>query len=340
MKTNKTYRSLLDKSINSMLSAIEIYNKPNFFYREETFAILAVNSWELLLKAHLLKCNSYNMKCLYRMEFIKKKNGENSTRKKPALNRTGNPVTLGIFEVIYKIEKSVKFSSNLKASIESIVELRDNAIHFHNEKHISKELQELGFACIKNYMGIIKKWNLDINLSNYNFYLMPLAYIDANVEADAIITDEVDKYLNFVKRKVVNSDNTDEDFTIAISIDINFNKSNSFEGLAMKYDPNGIGISINEEDTRKKYPMTYANICQKLKERYELCKLDKDFHKRMKLIKENANLFYFRKLDTSKEKSSGQGFYSTNIWQELDKFYLKKAKKNSLNIAQQSLQLK
>ena len=44
MKINKTYRSLLDKSINSMLSAIEIYNKPNFSYREETFAILAINS--------------------------------------------------------------------------------------------------------------------------------------------------------------------------------------------------------------------------------------------------------------------------------------------------------
>lgn len=51
MKVNKTYRSLLDKSIGSMLSAIEIYNKPAFHNREEVFAILAVNSWELLLKA-------------------------------------------------------------------------------------------------------------------------------------------------------------------------------------------------------------------------------------------------------------------------------------------------
>ena len=30
MKINKTYRSLLDKSINSMLSAIEIYNNSRF----------------------------------------------------------------------------------------------------------------------------------------------------------------------------------------------------------------------------------------------------------------------------------------------------------------------
>ena len=51
MKKNPIYESLIDKSIGSMLPAIEIYNKPDFKYREETFAILAINSWELLLKA-------------------------------------------------------------------------------------------------------------------------------------------------------------------------------------------------------------------------------------------------------------------------------------------------
>lgn len=43
-------KAFLDKSINSMLSAIEIYNKPNFSYREETYAILAINSLNYCLK--------------------------------------------------------------------------------------------------------------------------------------------------------------------------------------------------------------------------------------------------------------------------------------------------
>src|SRR5690606_27777190 len=108
MKTNKTYRSLLDKSINSMLSAIEIYNKPDFNYREETFAILAVNSWELLFKAQLLKSFKYNMNSLYEMEFVKKKNGENSTRTKPKTNRAGNPMTISLFETVNRLDKSGK----------------------------------------------------------------------------------------------------------------------------------------------------------------------------------------------------------------------------------------
>jgi len=46
---------LLEKSIQAVLSAIELYNKPIFSYREESFSILMVNAWELLLKAKKLK---------------------------------------------------------------------------------------------------------------------------------------------------------------------------------------------------------------------------------------------------------------------------------------------
>lgn len=65
MNKNPIYESLIDKSIGSMSSAIEIYNKPEFKYREETFAILAINSWELLLKARLLKLNNYRVNSIY-----------------------------------------------------------------------------------------------------------------------------------------------------------------------------------------------------------------------------------------------------------------------------------
>ena len=41
-----------------MISAIEIYNKPSFAYREEAFTILALNAWELLIKAKLLSVNN------------------------------------------------------------------------------------------------------------------------------------------------------------------------------------------------------------------------------------------------------------------------------------------
>ena len=110
MRVNQTYRSLLDKSVNSMLSAIEIYNKPNFSYREETFAILATNAIELLFKAQLLRVCSYKIKHLFVMEPVIKKDGTaHKIRKKPKLNRSKNPTTIGLFEVIKKLEDLLRF---------------------------------------------------------------------------------------------------------------------------------------------------------------------------------------------------------------------------------------
>lgn len=45
---------LLENSISAALASIEIYNKPDFKYREQSFTILNINAWELLLKANAL----------------------------------------------------------------------------------------------------------------------------------------------------------------------------------------------------------------------------------------------------------------------------------------------
>jgi hypothetical protein len=55
---------LLQTAEAALISAIEIYNKPAFAYREETFAILALNAWELMLKAKLLSLNDNDQRCL------------------------------------------------------------------------------------------------------------------------------------------------------------------------------------------------------------------------------------------------------------------------------------
>ena len=153
MKINKTYRSLLDKSIASMLSAIELYNKPNFQYREETFAILAVNAWELLLKAIILRQNRYKLRSLYVLKPCINKDGTKSTtRKYVDKNRSGNPKTISIMETLSILDNQKYLPTNLRDNIEALIELRDNSIHFANMDDISRQIQELGFACIKNYI--------------------------------------------------------------------------------------------------------------------------------------------------------------------------------------------
>jgi hypothetical protein len=323
MRVNATYRSLLDKSIASMLSAIEIYNKPNFGYREEAFAILSVNAWELLFKARLLQNGRYNMRSIYQMEFIPKKDGTISKRKRPKSNRCGNPSSISIYEAIKRLKTDETLPTNLTESIESLIELRDNAIHFVNTQDVTKQIQELGFANIKNYISIIKKWSIEIDLSSYNFYLMPLAYVDSRMEADAILTSEVENYLSFIKSKIENQDSTDTDFDIAISIDIDFKKGSSFESLPFRYDPDGVPIALNDNDWRKRHPWSHAQLIEKCKERYTDFKYNNDFHRIMKGIKNNPKLHHSRKLDPDNKKSPVKPFYSPNVFKELDKHYTK-----------------
>lgn len=58
-------KELLDRAIAAMVAAIDVYNKLDFRYRAESFTILALNAWELLLKAKWLAMNRNRLSSLY-----------------------------------------------------------------------------------------------------------------------------------------------------------------------------------------------------------------------------------------------------------------------------------
>jgi hypothetical protein len=87
---------LLQNSEAALISAIEIYNKPTFAYREETFTILALNAWELLVKAKLLSVNNNDQRCLYVYFSPKTKGGSLSKKRQVKRNRSNNIMTMGL----------------------------------------------------------------------------------------------------------------------------------------------------------------------------------------------------------------------------------------------------
>lgn len=68
-------QELLDRAVAAMVAAVEIYNKPSFPYRVESFAILAINGWELLLKAKWLADHHNSVRSLFVQERRRNKNG-------------------------------------------------------------------------------------------------------------------------------------------------------------------------------------------------------------------------------------------------------------------------
>jgi hypothetical protein len=94
----------VDKSAAAITAAVEVYNKPAFPYREETFAILALNAWELLVKPKVLKDANNAPSSLRIYETRPTKTGAKSKKQYVKHNWAGNPQTISLHACITRLE--------------------------------------------------------------------------------------------------------------------------------------------------------------------------------------------------------------------------------------------
>lgn len=168
---------LVEKATHAAVAAIEVYNKPGFKYREETFAILMLNAWELLLKARILKENRSKLRSIEVWE-SKPTNKGKSSKLAPKKNRAGNTMTIGVLPAANMVKGYTKYSIDDYAieNMSLLMEIRDNAIHFLNVgRDLHKRLQQVGAAALRNFAFAAKSW-FDCDLSQYQFALMPVAF--------------------------------------------------------------------------------------------------------------------------------------------------------------------
>jgi hypothetical protein len=120
---------LVDKAIDAAIGAIEIYNKPSFRYREETFAILMLNAWELLLKARILKENGNQLRSIEVWEQKATKAGLPSKKLSPKRNRAGNVLTIGVAAAANLVRGYSKneIDQHVVENLSLLMEIRDNA---------------------------------------------------------------------------------------------------------------------------------------------------------------------------------------------------------------------
>ncbi|MDB9999122.1 DUF3644 domain-containing protein [Porticoccaceae bacterium] len=321
-------RLILEKSIAAMLSAIEIYNKPDFKYREEIFSVLCINSWELLLKAKVLNLASNKLASLYLMEYRNLKTGEKSTVLRPKKNRSGNPMSISLFEA-YRIITEEYGVRNEKAVIDNLTaltEIRDNSMHFVNDDpFLSKKIQELGSASLQNYLHLVSDWFGDV-LSGYNFYLMPISFFRDFGEATGIsLNSNERKVLDFIKNseEQYDSDECVGTYNLTLRIDVKFQKVKSSSGMPVKItnDPNATIVRFSEGDITDKYPWDYKVLTTRLSKRYDNFKINNTYHKLRLELEREANLAYVRFLNPKNPKGGSKKFYSPNIQREFDRHY-------------------
>lgn len=328
MRINKLYRSLIDKSVDCMMSAIEIFNKPDFKYREGSFAILAVNSWEMLLKAQVLAFNSMRQNSIFVWEPKPLKDGSKSKKLRvKVLNRAGNPKTISIIEAMRFLSQKNALPKRIEQNLELLIELRDNSIHFLEDPiGLSQYIQGVGMACVENYVTYIHQYQIPINLAKYNLFLMPMGLITEHQVKGISLSSASKNYVNLIKSVLDNYNNDDNDpFGIVISVDIKLAKGKiDIPGSGVSYDPNGIPISLSEDTMLDKFPWPYNEVVNRCRIRYSDFKQGKKFNTIMRGIKQKKKLYYERKLNPQNTNSAKTGFYSANILKELDKHYTKR----------------
>ncbi len=314
---------LIDKSVASIISAIEIYNKPDFSYREEVFSILLVNSWELLLKAKVLKDNKNKVSSIQVPSKTKTKTGVPIKRFYPKENRSGNPMTLEIFKLI----ELLKLPKVVKANLEAIIEIRDNSIHFYNsDKYLSKKIQEICTASLKSYLEFISSW-FSYDMNKYNFYLMPISFFHPyeiesfSVNKQTVQEKNLLKYFKSKERKNPYVENSPHNFSL--NLITKFEKG-STGTTTVRIGKKGAPIFVSEESLFKtKYTISYKDLVLSFNSRYSNFKQNNAFYKIMGEIKTKDEFCKFSYLDPVKKSGSKKSFFCSEVYKEMDKHYKK-----------------
>jgi len=147
------WKNLVEKSAAAYCAAIEIYNKPVVLHREETFSILAVSAWELLLKARLLKEAENDVMAIYETEPVRKRDGTAAKRKKIKRSRAGNPLTITLGVAIRRVSELANkpLDTACRENLLLLTEVRDSAVHFVNDdRDLAAKVHQVGAASVIN----------------------------------------------------------------------------------------------------------------------------------------------------------------------------------------------
>lgn len=319
-------QQLLGKAVKALLCAIEIYNKPDFPYREETFSILALNAWELLLKSKLLADGGNNLRAIYVYERRQTKSGNKSKKQYLRRNRAGNPHTMGLLQLVKQLEKepASRLSPAIKANLEALTEIRDNSVHYMNTSaRLAKRILEIGTASVKNFIELSLRW-FSFDFSHYNLYLMPIGFVQAPGMALALSPshDEVNllHYLEEIGRAI---DDSARGYHVALEVNVSMKRSasNSALSVGITNDPDAPVVHLTEEDIRKTYPWDYQDLGKRCRARYVDFKLNRKFHEIRIPLKHDKRFVKTRFLDPESLKSPKKDFYNPNILKEFDKHY-------------------
>ena len=291
---------LVDKSIESFLLGIELYNKPTIRYRIEGFSFFIVNAWELMLKAKLLN----EGKSIYYKD---------------------NPGrTLSISDTLRQIYTDK--NTRIRLNLERIIDLRNISTHFITEDYEAK-YAPLFQACVINYTNELKRFhNKDItNYISPNFLTLSVNYKSLSNEEIKIkyspeiaekliqkaneievLSQEYDSSkfsINIRQNLYLTRKKQDADFIVALSSDADTKVAKVKElkdpADTHKYSFNNVIVTVNARMRKEKLTIDYPKGFNKY-----LLTLLIEFYS----VKQNQKYAYQHKIGNSSQFTYSQLF--------------------------------
>ena len=232
------YISLVEKAVDASIAAIEIYNKPDFRYREETFYILMLNAWEILLKARILKENNNNNRSIEVWQKKQRKSDGKLTKRKYAKkNRSGNIMVIGLEKAAALVSsyKSNKIDLDCLANLDLIKEIRDSAVYLRNfDPGLAKRVQQVGSASLRNFLHAAQSW-FKVDLRKYNFFLMPISFFstDEIIESAKVYPSKVSSNLSGLIDKL-SAEQSSSNYFVTMNVNFSFVRSNDLGAIDVR----------------------------------------------------------------------------------------------------------
>lgn len=263
-----SFRKLKDNAVSSMIACIEIYNKPRMEYRDEISVILAVNAWEILLKAVVRKAGGGI--------FEPKK--RNSARK-----------SISIWDALSKAAKSRYWDPQLsyeavRSNLEILTDFRNNAVHLYAAKNASPLMYMAMSASLRSFDKLLShafsyQLSQDINISILPIGLInPVATVETMLSAKPGVQNSADEALASLLREKLNGVSGDataiNQIVFGVKVNLQSVKTSSKQSNVTVGVAGGssdrVEVLFKDRDPNVTHPLSFTDIANALREKYQL----------------------------------------------------------------------
>lgn len=281
----------------ALLGAVEMGNKTVIPYREETFCLQLLNSWEILLKARIVQQNRNRLTAIFRRD---------SNKRIVRDPQTKSPYTIKFVEALNR----VGVPNNVKNNLLGVNAMRNDVAHLGI---LSTELSTLvlryGTASIVNFGKLYQEWfGEPVAIP----FLLPVAFVGrSNILLSGKKGDiRQRQLLNYLSQLVSSTDMSETSYAVTLQVDVSVNPVAGGGGtIGVTSDQNAPQVRLSDDQIVKIYPWLYKDLTLACKNRYGDFKENQTFRNFIRRVKQNADCAYERKLDPKNAKSQGQWRY-------------------------------